>query len=347
MRRAAEAGDRRGRASRSPTYSAGSWPSGAISPLVSSNTEERVADPVGDRSHGLRQRAGGDRQADEVEARQARSPRPGGRAPSRAAPLPPGSGGSLPPRLISAACSAVRAPSCTSSPPRASSTATAVPQLPAPITAARRIGGRPPISSHCRRTLGQIRAVTDSASRRGRLLDPREGHRLAEPHPDLTRADAPAAAHVLGAEHSGRQDRRAGLQRQPPDPAPRRRPGCRGGSACPRETCRPCRRARPQPRGLHRHLVGLAAADREGAEPREQPPLPAALEQLDLGDVVHRPPPGQRGADREGVEEAAMVGGDDQPAADAVRTRDRSGEPEVDEEERGHEDPGEEVQRPD
>ena len=39
-----------------------------------------------------------------------------------------------------------------------------MPQLPAPITAARRIGGRPPRSSHCSSTLGQIRAVTVSAS---------------------------------------------------------------------------------------------------------------------------------------------------------------------------------------
>ena len=76
--------------------------------------------------------------------------------------------------------------------------------------------------------------------------------------------------------------------------------------------------------GLHRLLVGLAAADREGAEPGEDPALPAALEQLDLGDVVHRPPPGQAAADREGVEEAAVVGGDDQAALDAGRARGRS-----------------------
>jgi len=41
--------------------------------------------------------------------------------------------------------------------------ATAVPQLPAPITAARRIGGRPPMSSHWSSMLGQIREVTEAA----------------------------------------------------------------------------------------------------------------------------------------------------------------------------------------
>ena len=63
-----------------------------------------------------------------------------------------------------AACSAVRQPSWTSTPPRASSTATAVPQLPAPITAALRIGGRPPSHSHCSSMFGQIRVVTVAAS---------------------------------------------------------------------------------------------------------------------------------------------------------------------------------------
>ena len=49
---------------------------------------------------------------------------------------------------IAAAFSRERVPSLTSRPPRASSTATAVPQLPAPITAAFRSGGRPPSHSH-------------------------------------------------------------------------------------------------------------------------------------------------------------------------------------------------------
>ena len=70
-------------------------------------------------------------------------------------------------------------------------------------------------------------------------------------------------------------------------------------------------------RGLERLRVGLAAADRVGAEAVEDPALPGRLEQLDLGDVVHRPPPGQHRAEHERVEEAAVVGGDDQAALDA------------------------------
>ena len=67
-------------------------------------------------------------------------------------------------RAISCALSSVRVPSATSSPPRASSTATAVPQLPAPITAALRSGGSPPSHSHCSSMFGQIRSVTLAAS---------------------------------------------------------------------------------------------------------------------------------------------------------------------------------------
>ena len=66
--------------------------------------------------------------------------------------------------FISSARSSVRVPSCTSSPPRASSTATAVPQLPAPITAALRSGGSPPSHSHCSSITGQTRAPTELAS---------------------------------------------------------------------------------------------------------------------------------------------------------------------------------------
>src|SRR5690606_29535604 len=70
-------------------------------------------------------------------------------------------------------------------------------------------------------------------------------------------------------------------------------------------------------RGLHRLLVGLAALDREGTEPVEQPALPRLVEQLLLGDEVDGPE--QAGADDERVEEAAVVGGeDDRPLRDVV-----------------------------
>ena len=221
-----------------------------------------------------------------------------------------------------------------------------MPQLPAPITAARRIGGRPPRSSHCSSTLGQIRAGDGLGQRRRGLLGAREGHRPAEPHLDLARPDPPAAADVFGAEHGGRDHRRAGLQGEAADAALRGRqragpdPGALG------EDADGAAALDDQAGGLHRVLVGLAAADREGAEPGEDPALPAALEELDLGDVVHRPPPGQGAADHERVEEAAVVGGDDQAALDAAVLAAVAGVAEVDEEERRHEDPGQQVERP-
>src|SRR5262249_54533016 len=100
-----------------------------------------------------------------------------------------------------------------------------------------------------------------------------------------------------------------------------------------------------QTRRLHRVLVGLAATNRKGAEPPEQPSLPAALEQLDLGDVVHRAPPGEGAADREGVEEAAVVGGDEQAALDAGVLAAGARVAEVGEEERRHQDAGKQVER--
>jgi hypothetical protein len=53
----------------------------------------------------------------------------------------------------------------------------------------------------------------------------------------------------------------------------------------------------------------VAVPDREGAERAQQPRLPAILEQLLLGHVVDRPP--DQRPDHEGVEEGAVVGGED------------------------------------
>ena len=208
------------------------------------------ADPVGDRADRLRQRLGGDREADQVEAVELdlgggpdvdrlRQRHAGQVAAVLAAPRP------APPTR-----SAVRAPSWTSRPPRASRTATAVPQLPAPITAARRIGGRPPRSSHCSCTLGQIRAVTVSASA-GEGSSAR-GKVIALPSRTLTlrgRIRQPRRT-CFGADHRGRDHRRAGLQRQAADAALRRRRACRCGSGCPRGRCRRCRRVRPPCRAV-------------------------------------------------------------------------------------------------
>ena len=80
-----------------------------------------------------------------------------------------------------AACSGVRQPSCTEAPARASSVATAVPQLPAPTTTAWRIGGRPPSHSHWSETHDQTRFEISWASRLARLAveRAREGQRRA------------------------------------------------------------------------------------------------------------------------------------------------------------------------
>src|SRR3954454_9004786 len=62
-------------------------------------------------------------------------------------------------------------------------------------------------------------------------------------------------------------------------------------------------------RGRHRLLVGLAALDREGAEPVEQPALPALVEELLLRHEVDGA--ANEAADEEGVEKAAVVGRED------------------------------------
>src|SRR4029450_7505717 len=69
------------------------------------------------------------------------------------------------------------------------------------------------------------------------------------------------------------------------------------------------------------------------------------FEELDLGDVVERAPPRERGPDHERVEEAAGVGRDDQrPLHPAVFAADPR-EPEVDEEEGNQDQTDEEIER--
>jgi len=148
---------------------------------------------------------------------------------------------------------------------------------------------------------------------------------------------------VLAAEDGGGENRRAGLQGEPADAALRRRQRAAPDPRPLGEDADGAAALHRQARRVHRQLVRLAAAYREGAEPREQPALPATLEQLDLGHVVHRPPPGQRGADREGVEEAAVVGGDDKSAADAAILAPGAAEAEVGEQERRDQGPGQQI----
>ena len=194
--------------------------------------------------------------------------------------------------------------------------------------------------------LGQIRVVDRRRERRRGILGLREGHRAPGPHPHLTRADLPAVTDVLGAVNGHRQHRRAGLEREPADPAVRDR---ERAAADPRPLGEDAERAaalEDPPGGLERLRVGLAAADRIGAEPAQDPALPGRLEQLDLGDVVHRPPPREHRPEHERVEEAAVVGDDDQAALDAGVLASEALEPEPDQEGGLEEDPGDDVEHP-
>ena len=110
-----------------------------------------------------RQRAGGHGEADEVLRREPQVGRPRDRDALGQTLRRAGSGRSRERCASSSACSAVRQPSSTSRPARASTTARAVPHDPAPTMAARRSGGRPPSHSHWSITQGQIRSVTAPA----------------------------------------------------------------------------------------------------------------------------------------------------------------------------------------
>ena len=180
-----------------------------------------------------------------------------------------------------------------SRPTRASSVATAVPQLPAPTTTAWRIGCRPPSHSHCSEMHDQTRfEISCAAAWRGSRSSGRgKRQRAAAADGHAARADAPAAADVLGADDRDRDDR----ARRSRAPGGRRRAWAR--RAGPGRTRVPSGKmptAPPRSRITRAVsiaiLVGLAAADREGAERQQDPRLPALVEQLDLGDEVQRAP---------------------------------------------------------
>ncbi len=140
----------------------------------------------------------------------------------------------------------------------------------------------------------------------------READGGAAAQPDLTRANAPAAAHGVGAEHRDRHDRSAGFERQATHAAAWRseRPGPHAGALGKDHYA--VAAAQDRPSGRHRFDVARTAVDREGAERAEHPRLPALCEQLALGDVIDRPT--RERTDHERVEEAAMVGREQQRA---------------------------------
>jgi hypothetical protein len=125
---------------------------------------------------------------------------------------------------------------------------------------------------------------------------------------------------------------RAGLQREPPDAASRaaERPWAHARPL--REDHHAVAALEDQPRGVDRRLITTAAVDRERAEPIEQPARDRVREQLLLGDVVDRPP--RQRADHEGIQEAAVVRGEDHRPASRHMLHAQSPHPEVHEEAR-------------
>jgi len=143
-------------------------------------------------------------------------------------------------------------------------------------------------------------------------VDPREGERAASADAHLTRADAPAAANVGGADHGDRDDGHAGLQRKAADAALGRTGRSGPHARALGEDQHAVAAREDRLRRLDHVPVGVTAINREGAKRIEDPALEAVAEQLLLGDVVDRPP--HHRADHERIEEAAVVGREDHRA---------------------------------
>src|ERR671923_417077 len=119
------------------------------------------------------------------------------------------------------------------------------------------------------------------------MLGSRERHRAADPELHLAGPNPPAAPDALASVYRDRGDGGTGLERQATDASPGRAQGARSDSGPLGEDADGPTPLEHDPGRLHRGLVGLAAADRERPDPGEDPALPASLEQLDLGDVLH------------------------------------------------------------
>ena len=225
---------------------------------------------------------------------------------------------------MSRACSGVRQTSCTVAPERASSVATAVPQLPAPTTTGWRIGCRPPSHSHCSEMHDHTRLEISCASDWRGSRSSGRGKVRARPQRTVTRPgpDQPPAAQALGPEDRDRHDRGARLEHEPADTALRLAERARAHAGALGEDADDTAALQDHPRGLHRLLVRLAAPDGERAERQQEPGLPALVEQLDLRDEVQRP--AEAAADHERVGEAAVVRGHQHRARPWARARARS-----------------------
>ena len=169
-----------------------------------------------------------------------------------------------------------------------------------------------------------------------RLLHAREGERRPEAEVDLHRLDAPAVAGVLGVRDGDRDDGLAALEGQAADAALRLRQRARADARALGEDHDGLAALQQRERRGHRLLVRGAALDREGAEAVQEPAEDRVLEQLALGDEVDRPP--DAAADRERVEEAAVIRGEDDAAVRHVLGAEPA-EAEVDEDRRLHHPP--------
>src|SRR5204862_919602 len=134
------------------------------------------------------------------------------------------------------------------------------------------------------------------------------------------RPDPPAAPCPLGAMDGGGHDRRAGLERKPPDATLRLAERALAVARALREDDQRAAALQDLLGRLDRLLVRLAAPDREGAEAVEEPAREALLEQLLLRHEVDGAV--QADADDERVEEAAVVRREDHGAIGHVLAAD-------------------------
>ena len=164
------------------------------------------------------------------------------------------------------------------------------------------------------------------------MIDRREAKRHAHAQAHPARTDQPAGADALGADHGDGSHGGARFQRETADAAAwlAERPGPRPGSLG--EDHDAVTALENGSGGVHRLAVAGAAVHGKRAEGIEQTGLPGLLEQLALGHVVDGP--ALERADHEGIEEAAVVGREQQRSAAGKMLAPDPLEAEVDEEER-------------
>ena len=167
--------------------------------------------------------------------------------------------------------------------------------------------------------------------RRG-ALDLRERQRPADADAHLVRADPPALADRLRADHGDGDDGRAALEREAADAALGAPERAGPDARALREHQDRVAAREDRARGIEHVRVALAAAHGERAERVEEPRSDPAAEQLLLGHVVHGPARDRR--DHERVEERAVVRREDDRAALRHVLAADPREPEVEVEER-------------